>query len=464
MANQEHLDILKQGVVVWNKWREEHPEIMPDLSRTGFVAGPLVMANFNGANLSHTNLSRAALLNDMFDVNFAGANLHNASFSGAHLNNVDFQEANLSDASFQGTTFNNILFKGANLSGSNLSGAYLTQIDFEGVNLSQADLTEACLYGATFADTDLTGADLRRAEISGAEIDNIDYNKLDSSDWDEGGIYHESANFSHSVLNGADLSKLNLSHVDFYGAILQNANLSESNLQYTNFCGADLSRANLTNAVMVETNLRSAKVSECLIYGISAWKIQLDHAEQLNMVITSSEETQITVDNLEVAQFIYLLLNNQKIRDVINTITSKVVLILGRFTEERKPVLDAVRDELRNYNYSPVMFDFDPSANRDLTETISTLAHMSRFIIADLTDAKSLPQELQAIVPNLPSVPVQPILHVDDREYAMFEHFKRYPWVLETYRYQDIPTVLASLKENIIEPVEKKAIELEGRR
>jgi hypothetical protein len=32
----------------------------------------------------------------------------------------------------------------------------------------------------------------------------------------------------------------------------------------------------------------------------------------------------------------YLMLNNQKVRDVIDTITSKVVLILWRFTDERK--------------------------------------------------------------------------------------------------------------------------------
>ena len=45
------------------------------------------------------------------------------------------------------------------------------------------------------------------------------------------------------------------------------------------------------------------------------------------------------MDDLEIAQFIYLLLNNQKIRHVIDTITSKIVLILGRFTPERKAVL-----------------------------------------------------------------------------------------------------------------------------
>ena len=65
------------------------------------------------------------------------------------------------------------------------------------------------------------------------------------------------------------------------------------------------------------------------------------------------------MDNLKVAQFIYLMLNNRELRDIIDTITSKIVLIIGRFTPERKVALDAVREELRKYNYLPVMFDFD---------------------------------------------------------------------------------------------------------
>jgi hypothetical protein len=130
-----------------------------------------------------------------------------------------------------------------------------------------------------------------------------------------------------------------------------------------------------------------------------------------------------------VAQFIYSLLNNQQIRDIIDTITSKVVLLLGRFTPERKTVLDALRDELRNRNYTPVLFDFEKPISRDLTETFSTLAHLSRFIIADMTDAKDVPQILASIVPSL-IIPVQPLLHVSGQEYALFEQFNRYAWLL----------------------------------
>jgi hypothetical protein len=142
---------------------------------------------------------------------------------------------------------------------------------------------------------------------------------------------------------------------------------------------------------------------------VSVWDIKVNgHTKQQNLIITRDGESVINVDNVKVAQFIYLLLNNQEIRDVIDTITSKAVLILGRFSEERKPVLDAIRDELRKpeHNYLP-MFDFPPSANQTLLETVKTLANMARFVIADLTDARSVLREVQAIVPALPSVAVR---------------------------------------------------------
>jgi hypothetical protein len=125
-------------------------------------------------------------------------------------------------------------------------------------------------------------------------------------------------------------------------------------------------------------------------------------------------------------------------------------------------VLDAVREALRGHNYLPIVFDFEKPARRDLTETISILAHMARFIIVDLTEARSVPQELQRIVPDLPSVPVQPILQASAEEYGMFEHFKRYPWVLETYRYESLKEVMIALQEKVILPAELKAKELVG--
>ena len=161
------------------------------------------------------------------------------------------------------------------------------------------------------------------------------------------------------------------------------------------------------------------------IYGIAAWNVRLENAIQKNLIITQKHEATITIDNLKVAQFIYLMLNNKEIRDVINTLTTKSVLILGRFTPERKSYQEALRDALRNYNYLPILFEDNEPKDRNFTETVRTLAHLARFIIADLTEPSSIPQELQAIIPTL-AVSVQPILLKNKKEHSMFRDFHIY--------------------------------------
>ncbi|MEP7287484.1 MAG: pentapeptide repeat-containing protein [Chloroflexota bacterium] len=411
MANEEHLAILKQGVKVWNTWREENRAIRPDLSKANLRRAKLKGVNFDNADLNAANLRETELIE---------AKLHATNLSGANMS-----EANLI---------------GADLSGSDLSEGFFSQAYFRGANLTGANLSEA----------DLVQADFGTAYLEEANLDSVDARK---------------ANFRGADLSRASLSKANLAEVNFNQAKLSVANLSYSNLSGTTFNRADLSNvdlreANLTGSVLVQTNLTRANLTGCSIYGISVWNVNVHGAIQSNLLIENWPSPKITVDNLQVAQFIYLLLNNAEIRNVIDTITSKAVLILGRFTPERKAILDALRDELRKRDYLPILFDFDKPSSRDLTETISTLAHMSRFIIADLTEAKSIPQELQAIVPNLPSVPVQPLILRTEHEYAMFEHFRRYPWVLPVHQYDDMPQLLESLVAQIIDPAEAKAKEL----
>jgi hypothetical protein len=82
-----------------------------------------------------------------------------------------------------------------------------------------------------------------------------------------------------------------------------------------------------------------------------------------------------------------------------------------------------------------------------------------KFIIADLTDAKSLPQELTSIVPFLPSVPVQPILLASESEWAMYERFPRYPWVLPIVHYETAHELLENLGERVIGRAERLAPE-----
>jgi uncharacterized protein YjbI with pentapeptide repeats len=394
MANADHIAQLKKGVTAWNAWRDEHRNIIPDLSE---------------ADLSKARLVRA--------------DLREASLVGADLSGADLRMATLVGADLRMATLVGTDLPSANLTGARLGAANLREASLVGANLSGAHLREARLNASNLNRADLSGADLREARLN-------------------------AANLSGANLSGANLNGANLSRADLGGADLS---------------GASLNGASLESVGLVQTDLTDADLTDCRIYGVSAWSVKLESAEQENLVITPQGEPEITVDNIEVAQFIYLLLHNEKIRDVIDTVTSKAVLILGRFTGERKAVLDALREELRKRDYLPILFDFAVPGTRDITETVSLLARMARFIIADLTDPSSIPKELEAIVPHL-AVPVQPLLEGVSRPYAMFKDYWKYDWVLPIYWYEGVQPLLATLPEKVIAPAEAKMESLAERR
>lgn len=401
MANEEHLDILRQGVDVWNKWRYANPQTKPDLSG----------ADLTSAKLSRINLKEA----DLHQANLNKANLSRAKLNGARLAEAKLVEANLRETKLVGVDFIK-----ANLSGIDLMGANLSQAKLIAVNLSNANLIGA----------NLIEANLNKANLSGAK------------------------------LSGAHLSEANLSEADFKEAKLRDAFLIRANMT-----GANLSGANLNQAHLVSTDLTETNLTGCSIYGMSAWDLNVDkNTKQSGLIITPPGAPTITVDNLEVAQFIYLLLTNKKVRNIINTVANKAVLIMGRFTSERKSALNVIKEELRKRNYVAITFDFDKQESRDLTETVSTLANMVRFILADITAPESIAQELQRIILDLPSVPVQPLLQGSSKEYELFEPLARNPWILKPHCYADLDDLLSFKFEKVITSVEAKAKKIEETR
>lgn len=322
-----------------------------------------------------------------------------------------------------------------------LREADLRKLNLRGKNLSEAVLCEADLSGADLGETDLFQANLVQANL-------------------------KRANFTEAVLREADLSGADIRGTNFFRADLVRANLRGAKLRgaglfQANLVGANLSEANLRKARLIDANLEGTNLSGCHIYGISACNVKTnEETNQSNLVITHSKDLTISADNLVVAYFVNLLLNNPKICPVIDTITSKVVLVLGRFSKDRKAILEVIREALRERDYVPVLFDFEKQLSSDLMETISVLGHISQFVIADITDANCVAQALKHTLPDLPSVPVQPLLQAGADEHGLFEHFTEFSWVLETYQYADLEDVQLSIKEKVIAPVEAKTLEL----
>jgi uncharacterized protein YjbI with pentapeptide repeats len=341
--------------------------------------------------------------------------------------------------------------KDADFRGAKLRGAYLTRADLIGSNLVGANLTDALLSEANLSEADLNGAYLRFADLGGANLNGAHLNGANLSEADLSG-----ANLSEADLSEADLSGANLQDANLMGANLSNAIISEANLSE-----ADLRKTNLAQASMVATVVEQAKITGSSIYGISVWDLAGEFEEQKDLIITREGDPVITVDNIKVAQFVYLILNNKEIRDVINILTSKSVLILGRFAiPERKAILDALRNKLREYDLLPIVFDFDRPSNKDFTETIKTLAGLSYFVIADITNPKSSPLELQATVPDY-QIPFVPIIQEGESPFAMMVDLqKKYDWVLDTLSYSSIDTLIKALKPAIIDPAIQKHNEL----
>lgn len=284
----------------------------------------------------------------------------------------------------------------------------------DSVNLSKADLRKANFVGASLIDTDFRGAKLQEANLSAAD------------------------------LSGARLKNAELKKAQFINAKLNKAN----------FEGADLRETKLQSADLVETNFKYANITGCSVYGISAWDLKINSKTiQSDLRITPQDESAVTVDNIEVAQFVYLLLKNEKIKGAIDTIGEKGVLILGRFSEERKAVLDAIRSKLRELGFLPMMFDFQRPKRLDYTGTIKTLAGISRFIIVDITDPMSSPLELQATMPYF-KIPFVPIIEEGKKRFFMLRDLKeKYgDWLLDLLEYDSCDNLINVLETAVVKP------------
>ena len=297
---------------------------------------------------------------------------------------------------------------------------------------------------------DLSGTDLRGANLAGAML--------------------VMANLRNANLSEADLRGALLGFADLTRANLTEAKLGRANLHNAILRGADLTKAklrgaDLKNATLVDTIFSGADLTGCHIHGISAWDLKLEGATQQNLVITRAGEPEITVDNIEVAQFVYLLLDNPKIRNLIDTVGKKAVLLLGRFTEGRLQVLDRLREKLRSLGFVPMVFNFDKPRTKDFTETVRLLANLSRFVIVDITNPRSAPLELQATVPDT-MVPFVPILEDGQDPFAMFVDLQnKYDWLLKpVIGYSSVDRLIEVVEDKIVRRAETKFNQLLERR
>jgi hypothetical protein len=332
--------------------------------------------------------------------------------------------------------------------GLDLRGIRLSNLDLHRINLKKARLDRARLLKVNFNEAILAGISMDNSKITDVNFENSEM--IDAC-------------IQNSKINGGSMANANL-----YGAHLKKTKLIDTDMSYTNLNGADLKAATLDNI----------KVT-----GTSAWAVDIDsETKQSNLKIVpffypfqkvlyeGDDSIVITCNDIETAQLLYLLTRrnekdrSEKVRQVIDSVTDKIVLILGNFRRDRKLTLKKIRQKLSEMNYVPVIFDFSVPKNRDMVETVAILAGLSRFVIADFTSQSSIPLESMLIIPGY-KVPFKPVVKKGYKIFAMFSDLRgKYDWVLDKWEYKDNNDLLKGIKRNIIEPCERKCKEYNARK
>jgi uncharacterized protein YjbI with pentapeptide repeats len=416
MASEEQLALVRTGSRRWNEWRRANPGAAIDLSDAYLSNLFLPEINFDRADLARVDLS--------------GANLSGASLRRALLTGADLLKANLSKASLDGADLTDARAVAANLFAATLTRA----------SLQRADLTEATLFGAELSHADLSGADLRWSELSAADLEEallVEANLLEAN--------LSKANLSRTSLRRTILGEANLRRADLSDADLRGADLRGADLRGADLSGADLSGADLSYSICAGSNFSRASLTGCRIYAMCSWDMTADDVVQKSLCITLRDEPEIVVDELQVAQFIALWIAGGTLPSVITAESTRLVLIVGRFTGERKALFEALADDLRSRGYQPLYQELDPRQGRsDQMEVFGKLARLCGLVLADLSGAGDLWRLLTASMPALPSVICQPLIQAE--EPGSIDDTRTGPGLLSLHTYRDVDGLLRAAR------------------
>src|SRR5215471_18240933 len=236
--------------------------------------------------------------------------------------------------------------------------------------------------------------------------------------------FAEGLNLRKAVFENTFFEEGDFSRADFSGATFRNTRFNKTILTDAKFDGATFVNCNLNRVNLVNASFRVKEITETVVYGIAAWDLKTsDETKQSKLVIERTYDfysdiiqqgkVPMMVDDIELAQLVYYL-SNQKMRDALNILNDRGVLLLGQFKDGGLERLNSMRERLQRKSYMAMIFDFARPDNLSLTETVVTMAGLSKFIVADLSGS-SVPAELQSILSQIK----KPILAVGDA-YSLF--------------------------------------------
>lgn len=144
MANEEHVALLKQGVAVWNQWREENRDVIPFLVSADLSELELKGVQLNSAWLMSAKLNYA----DLRYANLRGAKLGSADLGGAVLYGADLRKSTLLQANLADVDLFMAILDGSQVGGMNCTGARFGHTMIGDIDLSQVKGLDTVVHNA----------------------------------------------------------------------------------------------------------------------------------------------------------------------------------------------------------------------------------------------------------------------------------------------------------------------------
>jgi uncharacterized protein YjbI with pentapeptide repeats len=269
MADQMHVEKLKEGVASWNRWREAQPQLLPDLSgltlsREEFEDSAIwdsksEKVDLSGIDLSGASMHRATLL----EVNLRSATLERADLLGATLDRVDMNRAVLRRASLARSSLNRVKLREANLEGAIFTSSRLEKTDLERANLRNVSWTYARLMTVHMTEAVSEYGDFVNCEIRDSDLNKTDFNHSDFSE-----TRLENVRLRGSRLKKSKFTLARLHNILFTEADLENSILSGAQLADCSFRRSHLRAANLQSVRLRKCDLRWADFRNANVAGI----------------------------------------------------------------------------------------------------------------------------------------------------------------------------------------------------
>jgi uncharacterized protein YjbI with pentapeptide repeats len=377
---------------------------------------------------------------DVHGGSWVNADLRGKDFMDGRFSSCDFRGADLESACLDRSTFMDCDFRGAMLDSGRAPGATFTRVRFDGARFHHVDfggcrfeggtIEEAEMYHAIFRDAVLDGVSMKSTRVSFSQFEGIKINSKANLN----GIV-----FEKTPLVGARLEVVDLAESSFRSVDLRNTLWREVNLDLSSFYDVDCDGAELEN---------------CHVFGMRICCVRGTPSRQRRITCSALGQPPLLIEDFKLAPFIHELDRDEATGRLIETLATKLVLLLGRFKAGPKELLDRLFAAFRRRGYIPAIIDFKCAGSHSWDEVMLSVAMCAHFVVVDMTDAHAAFAEVPYILASR-AVPIKPLIAIGAAEPSQFGGLRRrFAHLLPLFTYDSPESLIDNIDAAVIAPCE----------